>query len=111
MSIASQERTRTAGSFRDGLGCGRRSDAADFGSLVEMCRNLCVAHPRSQAEIAKAAGLSIREIVLIEGGQWIPTQAVLRRLAKALNVETRLFLSALPQTNIRPRQTRGQQRS
>jgi len=48
---------------------------------------------------------------LIEGGQWIPTQAVLRRLAKALNVETRLFLSALPQTNIRPRQTRGQQQS
>src|SRR5260370_13890552 len=93
MSIASQVRTRIAGSFRDGLGCGRPSDAAVFGSLVGMCRNLCVAHPRSQAEIAQAAGLSIREIVLIQGGHRISTPTVLHRLAKALNDETCTFLS------------------
>src|SRR5260370_7494746 len=80
MSIASQERTRIAGSFRDGLGCGRPSDAADFGSLVEMCRNLCVAHPRSQAEIAKAAALSILEISFIQTAQCIPPQPLLLRL-------------------------------
>src|SRR5260370_14215040 len=84
MSIASHKRTRIAGSFRDGLGCGRPSDAADFGSLVEMCRNLCVAHPRSHAEIAKAAGLSIREIVLIQAGQCITTKPALLPLAQTL---------------------------
>ena len=69
----------------------RREDDAKMEHIGDRVRSVRKRRALTQAELAKAAGVSVDTVVKLENGRHEPRPATVRKLARALRVEVEVL--------------------